>query len=128
MFAANLFGQNICNKGSSRVFSLNFDSSLDTDSSGNIIIGKTLLQSADTPSLRVPSLQYLNGIVTNLTLVNGPGSGSSTSSSTLTAMWGLDTTSGGSGKTASSEADGNILFRGKASLTRINWREVPDSQ
>ncbi|MBS0567874.1 MAG: hypothetical protein JSS59_10790 [Proteobacteria bacterium] len=128
LFAANLYGQNICNKGSSRVFSLNFDSGLDTDSSGNVVIGKTLLQSADTPSVRVSSLQYLNGVVTNLTLVNGPGSGSSTSSSMLTAMWGLDTTSGGTGKSASSEADGNILFRGKSGLTRINWREVPDSQ
>lgn len=124
LFAANLFGQDICNKGSSRVFALNFDSGL-TYGSDHGRIGRTLLQSAGSPPTLVSYLSYL-GIVTNLTLVNGPASGAATSSSTLTAMWGLDTTTANKGP--QSTAAGDILFRGNASLDRINWREVPESQ
>lgn len=122
LFAANLFGQNVCIKGSSHIYALNYDSSVES-------LGETLLQSSASPSTPVSYLSYPTGIVTNLTLasVSSPLSTSS-SGSGLMAMWGLDTTAGGTNQTAKSTVGGDILHHGNTFTTRINWREIPQSQ
>ncbi len=122
LFAANLFGQNVCVKGSSRIFALNYDTSVQP-------LGETLLQSSATPSTLTAYLSYSTGVVTNLTLasVSSPLSTSSTGSGMM-AMWGLDTTAGGANQTAQSTVGGDILSHGSAFIQRINWRVVPQSQ
>ena len=113
-FAANLLGQDVCIKGSSRVFGLNYDTSAGP-------LGQTLLTNAGgTP---VSSNTYLGGLVTNVTLVSN-----SPSNSGVILMYGLDTTAGGANKTPQSTAGGTSISKQPKGQDRLNWREVPGAQ
>jgi type IV pilus assembly protein PilY1 len=120
-FASNLFGRDVCGKGSSHIFAMSYTSTLDSD--GNPVIGNSFLQ---INSAAAAYLSYATGIVTNIALVSSapttsgpPGEGGG-----MSVLAGLDTSSAGN---ASSTAGGGKLNNVTSSLVRLNWREVPSS-
>ena len=98
-FAGNLFGQDPCSNGSSRLFALGYDTS-------GGITGKSLLRDSGGS----PVAAFSNpspGVVTSLSIVS-TGSG-------LKVLAGLNT----------GEVNGVSLSDLPASLQKLNWREVP---
>jgi type IV pilus assembly protein PilY1 len=119
-FAANLLGQDVCVKGSTKVYGVNFDTS-----SGDSL-GMSLLK--DSSGAATSNLYYGNGLTTNLAIVSTTlGSGASASSG-ISLLFGLDTTAGGSNKASTSTVGGAMVRSMLQSITRLNWREVPNSQ
>jgi type IV pilus assembly protein PilY1 len=119
-FAANLYGQNVCLKGSSHVFAFNYDSGVGA-------LGKTVIQ--DSSGVAQPYLANSTSVVTNLALVStAPPLGTSSTPSGIMLMVGVDTTAVGSKQTATSSVFGDVLSHGGWNMTRLNWREVPDAQ
>lgn len=124
-FAANLQGQDMCVKGSARVFQLNYDSGY--SSNGSLAgLGQSLI--LDSSGNVAPFVGYSIGLVTNL------GFGTSTSGLTgsgtpiITMLIGLDMTAGGSKQTPTSTIAGLASVRAVAMQTRLNWREVQSGQ
>ena len=124
-FAANLQGQDVCIKGSSRVFELNYDSGY---SSGGVLagIGKSLI--VDASNAVVPYVGYPTGLVTNLGFGTSTSGLSGTGTPIITLLVGLDTTGGGSNQTPKSQLNGLASVRSVATKARLNWREVQNAQ
>ncbi len=102
-FAANLFGQDPCDSGSSRLFALGYDSG----SGGTGKVGNSLFTDATgAATTALPS----TGPVTNVSLVTDAAG-----KLDVLAGTGLGTVLGGS--------TGNLAN----SLKKLNWREVPSS-
>ncbi len=120
-FAANLYGQNVCLKGSSRLFALSYATTY--NSSGNAVLGGSLLLNSSAPAQSVSYFGY-SGLITNLTIAN-VGTGSNAGPA---LMAGLDTTAAGANQRAQSDVVGDLLKKPSALLVRINWREVPSAQ
>lgn len=123
LVAANLYGQDICVKGSSRIFALNYDSG------SSLLVGQSKLLDNSVPIPKsTPFVQNLTAVVTNLTLAAvAPPLSPSSAASGLMALWGYDTTANGSGQTAQSTVGGDVLSGAGNKIQRINWREVPSS-
>ncbi len=118
-FAANLQGQDMCIKGSSRLFELNYDS-------GYANLGQSLIQNSS--GTVVNYVGYSTGLVTNLAFGTSTSGLSGSGTPVITLLAGLDTTAGGSNKSASSSVVGMASTRSTSTTTRLNWREVPGAQ
>ncbi|MFT3789862.1 MAG: PilC/PilY family type IV pilus protein [Rudaea sp.] len=118
-FAANLEGQDVCIKGSSRLFELNYDS-------GYANLGESVI--LDSTGTVVNYVGYSTGLVTNLAFGTSTSGLSGSGTPVITLLAGLDTTAGGSNKTASSSVVGAASTRTTSTTTRLNWREVPGAQ
>ena len=124
-FAANLQGQDVCIKGSSRVFELNYDSGY--SSGGTLVgIGQSLIVNASNAV--VPFVGYPTGLVTNLGFGTSTSGLSGTGTPIITLLVGLDTTGGGSNQTPKSQLSGLASVRSVATKARLNWREVQSGQ
>jgi len=124
-FAANLQGQDVCIKGSSRVFELNYDSGY---SSGGTLagIGQSLILNAS--GAVAPYVGYPTGLITNLGFGTSTSGLSGTGTPIITLLVGLDTTGGGSNQTPKSQLNGLASVRSVATKARLNWREVQSGQ
>ena len=124
-FAANLQGQDVCIKGSSRVFELNYDSGY--SSNGTLAgIGKSLI--VNSSGAVASFVGYSTGLVTNLGFGTSTSGLNGTGTPIITLLVGLDTTGGGNNQTPKSQLNGLASVRSVATKSRLNWREVQSGQ
>jgi type IV pilus assembly protein PilY1 len=121
-FAANLEGQDVCIKGTSRVFALNFDSGY-TFNGAIAGIGQSII--LDSTGAVANYVGYSTGLVTNLGFGTSTSGLSGSGTPAISLLIGLDT---GSKTTVGSTTGGVATNRLNTSQTRLNWREVQNGQ